>query len=492
MQSEKFDKKVREAAENHHPPYDDMAWNKMEKLLDEHLPQKEDKRRRFFFLIFLFLLLGSSAWLLVGKPWKSNSKIAKQEQSIENNDNLHAGEVVKHEPVNKDETNKTNTNLVSGENNKNETESVDEIPVIDSKDNKTTTLSGNNQAGNEKKDVLNRAVVSNKNEQKQNDITIVPAKSKQKNKKSRDGNPDNSIAKITKSKDKPPGNDEGKDTGNDPVQQKNTEPSLTKSDNSKADEQKINDPGKEVTDNNNAVGAENKEKENEKVIQPEEKQDNPIASESSNKKKASAKKSNSLFFTLSTGPDFSFVGSEGPGKVKFVAGVGVGYTIKEKFTIRTGFYTARKLYSAQPSDYKAPPAFYTYYPYLEKIDADCKVYEIPLLVSYSFGKSTKQSWFASTGLSSYLMKRETYNYFYKYTPTSPTVSREWTVPDKNNHFFSVLNLSAGYQRKIGKNFSLTIEPYMKVPLSGVGFGKVKLNSGGVLFSIGVHPFRQRK
>lgn len=490
MQSENFDKKIREAAENHHPPYDDMAWSKMEKLLDEHLPQKEDKRRRFFFLIFLFLLLGSSAWLLVGNPWKSYSKIIKQEQQADNN-NLHTREVIHTEQKNEDRDNSANINLVSGDKNENKTINTDIIPVTGSKENenKTTIPSANKQADKEKKNVPDDFAIAKKNDLTQNKISIVLAKNRQKNKKNR---VDNSVVTIKKDKEKPLKNDEGIAIKNDPPEQKNTEPALAKSNKTKADEQKINDPAKELTDEKKDVEAENKENKQEKTNQPEEKQHNPIVNKPSNKKKQSSKKSNSLFFTLSTGPDFSFVGSEGPGKVKFIAGVGMGYTIKEKFTIRTGFYTARKIYSAQPSDYKAPPDFYTYYPYLEKIDADCKVYEIPLLVSYSFGKSTKQNWFVSTGLSSYLMKRETYNYFYKYTPTSPTISREWTVPDRNNHFFSVLNLSAGYQGKISKNFSLAIEPYMKVPLSGVGFGKVKLNSGGVLFSIGVHPFRQRK
>ena len=39
MQFEKFDKKIREAADHHHPAYDDNAWDKMEKLLNKHMPE---------------------------------------------------------------------------------------------------------------------------------------------------------------------------------------------------------------------------------------------------------------------------------------------------------------------------------------------------------------------------------------------------------------------------------------------------------------------
>ena len=58
MQFDFFDKKIREAADRHHPSYDEQAWKRMRKLLDRHMPEEEENRRRFLFLIPLFLLLG--------------------------------------------------------------------------------------------------------------------------------------------------------------------------------------------------------------------------------------------------------------------------------------------------------------------------------------------------------------------------------------------------------------------------------------------------
>ncbi len=55
----------------------------------------------------------------------------------------------------------------------------------------------------------------------------------------------------------------------------------------------------------------------------------------------------------------------------------------------------------------------------------------------------------------------------------------------------MVTLSAGYQRKINNTFSLMAEPYMKLPLSGVGFGKVKLNSMGIMFTVGIAPFGKK-
>jgi hypothetical protein len=157
--------------------------------------------------------------------------------------------------------------------------------------------------------------------------------------------------------------------------------------------------------------------------------------------------------------------------------------------LRAGFYYARKLYSATPADYK-PGAPLPSPDYLYRIDADCKVYEIPILLSYNFKRGKKYNLFAGAGLSSYLMKKESYDYIYKYPGDDTEHKYNWSVSDQNRHFFSVMTLSAGYEQKIGKRLSISAEPYLKLPLSGVGEGKVKLNSAGVLFSLNYSPFKK--
>jgi hypothetical protein len=94
-------------------------------------------------------------------------------------------------------------------------------------------------------------------------------------------------------------------------------------------------------------------------------------------------------------------------------------------------------------------------------------------------------------LSTFIMKKENYDYLYEY-PNGTTYSRTKVIDNEYKHYFSVLTLSGGYQYKINKTFSLTAEPYIKFPLTGIGFGKVKLNSGGVLFSLGIKPFNSTK
>jgi len=209
--------------------------------------------------------------------------------------------------------------------------------------------------------------------------------------------------------------------------------------------------------------------------------------ENTSTKKTKIKKGNGLFFSLSAGPDVGAVGLNNIGRLKFAAGIGIGYKISDRLSLQTGFYSSRKIYTAPAYDYKAPAWWWSYYPTLESVDANCKVYEIPLLVNYNFTRNKKANWFGTAGLSSYLMKKEAYDYNYK-TNTGQLATRSWVYNNENKHYFSVLTLAGGYERNLNKQLSLSFSPYFKIPLKGIGFGNVKLNSAGVLVSANFKPF----
>ena len=455
MQFDVFDKKVKEAADNHHPPYDDNAWAGMVKLLDEHMPEEKNKKRRIIFFLFLFLLLGGGGfWFLSGMPGIGNKKQAKTNiKTQQQNGTLSA-------------SGSDNLDKISANNDKIKNEEISRINIT--VDSKTNT----NPVANEPKTF--DLTLSNKNSGQKN-IYAGTDLNKKRN------NPDRAMQKLNND----PGLENRNKINNDPNSKQVPIPSINSIATVNSPDKK-NNPIEILADNSqNTIAPESKSVLND---QPEKEKESVAKITPKKKTKTKGIKGNNFFFSLSAGPDLSFTGNDKLGKTKLLAGVGVGYTIKDRFTIRSGFYSGRKVYTASPESYHPPTVFWNYYPNMEKIDADCKVYEIPLTLSYHFGNSPKQNWFASAGLSSFLMKKETYNYHYKYNPTGPTVQKAWTIENENKHYFSVLTLSGGYQKNISKSFTLMAEPYIKIPLAGVGYGKVKLNSGGLLISVGYKPF----
>jgi hypothetical protein len=158
--------------------------------------------------------------------------------------------------------------------------------------------------------------------------------------------------------------------------------------------------------------------------------------------------------------------------------------------VRTGFYITNKIYSAPGIDYKQTDVYYPTYT-LTSIDAECKIFEVPLAVNYNFIQHKKNNVYGLIGASSFFMNRETYHYHYN-DPMGQYRYGARTINNENRHYFSVVTLAAGYERRLNHLISLSAEPYVKLPLTGIGEGKIKLNSAGLLMSISVKPFAAKK
>jgi hypothetical protein len=474
MQSEDFDKRIRDAADNHHPAYEEKAWSKMEHLLNKHLPVEKDDRRRIIFFLLLFLLVGGSAWLFISKPWQqSSSPVAGISKEAPENTIGKDTKNINDAGNTKDTRNTTDPSAVSGDpgiGSPVATESINSpaAPTNEATSSNPVSTVKTPPATMPKQD-LSGTREKLRNNTKNDDLSVMVSPG-QKGRKKKTADP-----KITDDKDQP------------------AEVTILNGRNDVVTRPVDNNTQTREPQNNNLVDqktpAVNSQAPINLIASGNQKDSLPIAAvkkEDKNepvtpeKKKAGKKKNeNGLSFTVSAGPDISSVGSK-MGEVKPVYGFGLSYTLS-RFTIRSGFFAVKKVYSAAPKDYKpvTPPNPL----YLYQIDANCKVVEIPVTIAWNFVKAKNHNIFGAAGLSSYLMKQEDYDYVYQY-PGSPPFSYKWAVKNKNKHIFSVLSLSAGYTRKLGKTFSFSAEPYVKLPLTGIGLGKVKLNSGGILFTVG--------
>ncbi|UYQ92856.1 PorT family protein [Chitinophaga horti] len=179
---------------------------------------------------------------------------------------------------------------------------------------------------------------------------------------------------------------------------------------------------------------------------------------------------------FAAGPDYSAA----PGLQSGDWGASVGlqflYAFNNRFAVSTGAFYATKIYGATPADYQSNYNF-------KKVDADCKVLDVPINLHYTLFESGKHNWSAMLGSSSYFMLRETYNMYY-----NQINSRKYVYENGSQHYFSVLNLGFGYQQQAARHIMWGIQPYAKLPLGGVGHGKVKLTSLGVVFHVNLTQY----
>lgn len=180
-------------------------------------------------------------------------------------------------------------------------------------------------------------------------------------------------------------------------------------------------------------------------------------------------------------PDLSSVGFFNHLTPGTNVGVQAEFRFASRLRVGLGVIRSVKRYQATTEDYQAPYGFWTYGVKPSRIDADCKILDIPLSLRYDAWQQQKFNVFVSTGLSSYVMLSETYNYTYDvYDPSHLRPS--WRGKRTGQHYLGVANFSVGYERQLTRRVSWQVEPFVKLPLGGVGFGKVKLMSTGVFLS----------
>jgi hypothetical protein len=160
-------------------------------------------------------------------------------------------------------------------------------------------------------------------------------------------------------------------------------------------------------------------------------------------------------------------------------GVQFSVRLTKKLFISTGASYAIKPYSTNYDSYNA--ASYNPSVIPTNIQANCKVLDIPLNISYQLYSRGSNAIALGTGLSSYFMLKE--NYRFDYSAESGWKPYNLEIKNQNTHLFSVLNINANYQRKINSKFSAVIQPYMKLPLTGIGNGRVDLKSTGVALGV---------
>lgn len=179
-----------------------------------------------------------------------------------------------------------------------------------------------------------------------------------------------------------------------------------------------------------------------------------------------------LYLGLMLGPDINMTRSFKYANVGFNAGVLLHYYTGKRWFFTTGAVYSKKVYGARTEDYTWPEG--VNYRYIKKVSADCDVLDVPVNVNYIVMDRQEQLLAVTAGLSNYFMLKEKYTYSYRSYP-----DKEKLVKNENQDYIAVANAGVLYQRRISNRLILGIQPYTKIPLKGIGEGKIRLYSAGL-------------
>jgi hypothetical protein len=448
MSEKQFDhieNRIREAAENSEPDFDEHAW----KLMEARLDMEDNKRYRFLLwpiLLPLLLLTIGSVYLFVNRiPAGKIKGQLKEENTIAVNapqqKKNEAASTVSANPINNKKNDKSPAPITAAGQTK--PAAIDHAVI-------TSTEAGNRQTAVNKNGVTKKIIHNKKGKL----TTAISASSTTDDAKVYDNANEKGSQQLpgTVSAEAIPIPETKKPVADVVVIKNETE---KKADSSKKDVSK-NEPA-------------------------------------SNKSKTATNKNTSRFyFIAAVGADAASVKflSLKDSKIAPKYGVGIGYQLNKKVSIQTGFYASWKKYIAGPEDYNTKHGTYWDTVKILKVDASCLVYDIPIILRYNFLQNRTTTLYTTAGISSFIMKQEDYTYHYNdYYNNYHAKPKTYTG---NKNLFAVFDLSAGIEKKISSNFSILAEPSIGIPVGGVGEGSVKLYSTALQLGLKYSPSKKRK
>jgi Outer membrane protein beta-barrel domain len=479
-----LDRLSREAAEQFAVEPHASDWDQLASKLDKEIPvQKDDKKRRALWLLLVLLLTcgGGLFWLLTGNGTGTNAvatatpsqeTVTKNSSSKESNNSNDNTTIATDKENNKNSTTGTNSTTATPK----------EPAATNTADNTvapTASVESNSVAASSEKTkkAISQKEISSGNQKQastaKNKSSYVPGIFVTSNSR-----------KATKKgiADKPEAIVKNKEANN-------IAPLVVDTESYPKDKSIIVTVPVSTGTDDKATVSPTTDSTTEKLATPKTSADtvttNSIASVT---KKTAAKKGTpsqrGLSIGVTAGFDYSRINNTANNKPGYNFGLQVSYELTKRWSFNTGFILTKKNYSAAGADFHPPKHYWTTYIALNDVVGNCEMWDIPLNIRYNLTTS-KTKWFINTGFSTYIMRKQFYNYYY--TVNNTPREKDWSMNSQTNYWFNVLNVSAGIEKQLNRSWSIQAEPFIKAPLKGVGFGNMSINSYGVLATLKFHP-----
>ncbi len=205
--------------------------------------------------------------------------------------------------------------------------------------------------------------------------------------------------------------------------------------------------------------------------------DSTAISKSAKKKHTAPVKTKGVYVGVAAGLDATSVKFDKIKKTGYSTALLIGYRINNNWSVESGWMWDNKKYYSNGEYFDKSRTGIPNSSFIHFLNGTCRMYEVPLNVKYDFKSKRLSGFYVLTGISSYFMKKE--NYEYHATNSGNYYVGHRVYKNSTNNLFSVVNISGGYQVVFKHQNSLRIEPYFKIPLHGLGIGKLPFESTGL-------------
>ena len=190
-----------------------------------------------------------------------------------------------------------------------------------------------------------------------------------------------------------------------------------------------------------------------------------------------------LYVGIVAGPQFNQIKSQKFSGAGISAGLLAGFHFNNKLSVETGFIISEKKYFTAGEYFNMGKLAATMPAGMKVVSVQSKssVLEIPIKIKVDFLKIKGSSLFGAAGVSSYILTHESNRYLALLNGSQESLTGNYS--DKRKYFTAAINLSVGYEFKTGSGIAMRLEPYVQIPLKGIGVGSLPLLSTGIYLGI---------
>ncbi len=193
----------------------------------------------------------------------------------------------------------------------------------------------------------------------------------------------------------------------------------------------------------------------------------------------------SFYVDLIGGIQMNQVAGQGFSKPGFVLGINGGYRFNRSVAAELGILYSNKHYfsDGQYFDIGKAGASMPANMKIINLQGSSQLIEIPIGLRYNF-PHTKYKLFITSGVSSFIITREQNNYLAIINGVEQNMNGMYQ--HKRAYLASAINFSMGNEFTIGKKQTrLRIEPFLQVPVKGMGVGLMSVTGAGIRIGIGL-------
>ncbi|TKK71504.1 hypothetical protein FC093_00315 [Ilyomonas limi] len=186
-----------------------------------------------------------------------------------------------------------------------------------------------------------------------------------------------------------------------------------------------------------------------------------------------------LYAGIIAGLALNEVKNQGFKKPGFDAGIIAGFRINKNAAVEVGLLYSKKYYFSNGKYFSMDKMSGSMPAEMKvlSVEGSSNLYQLPVAIKYDIVHKKSSTFFSSAGMSSYILTKEKNDY--QTSMNGVQQNMKGMYKQVSAGFASSIDVSVGYEHTIQKGTTIRIQPYLQIPLKGMGMGSMQVMSAGI-------------